>query len=114
MISSILPSGGAGMDNDSKTTTDCNREPDEERQNRRQFFNGLGKWSLAIVAAVAAFREGLHDVQNAIGSRFGASADAAGNPRQIATVFRPPGKYKKAAHIHAHTKYTRHTNQNIM
>jgi hypothetical protein len=102
------------MDNDSKETTNCKVEQAEERQNRRQFFNGLGKWSLAIVAAVAALRDGLHDTQNAIGSRFGAGLEAAGNPRQIATVFRPPGKYKKAGWLNAHTNYTRYTKQNIM
>ncbi len=46
------------MDNDPQTTTGCKGEQEEERQNRRQFFNGLGKWSLAIVAAVAALRHG--------------------------------------------------------
>jgi len=102
------------MENDPQVTTDCQEQPDEERQNRRQFFNGLGKWSLAIVAAVAALREGVHDMQNAIGSRFGTNKDAAGDPLQIATVFRPPGKYKKAGHVHAHTDYTRYTKQNIM
>ena len=102
------------MDNDSKTTTGCEGQSDEERQNRRQFFNGLGKWSLAIVAAVAALRDGLHDLRGGIGSRFGAGPVAAGNPLQIATVFRPPGKYKKAGHIHAHTDYTRYSKQNIM
>ena len=46
------------MDNDPQTTSNCKGEPEEERQNRRQFFNGLGKWSLAIIAAIAALRDG--------------------------------------------------------
>ena len=44
------------MDNDSPTTPACKGQPEEDRQNRRQFFNGLGKWSLAIIAAVTALR----------------------------------------------------------
>jgi hypothetical protein len=35
------------MDDDTQTPTNCEEKPEEERQNRRQFFNGLGKWSLA-------------------------------------------------------------------
>ena len=61
------------MDKHSQTTTGCKGQPEEERQNRRQFFNGLGKWSLAIIAAVTALREGVHDLQSAVGSRFGCS-----------------------------------------
>jgi hypothetical protein len=78
----ILPTGGAGMDNDPKMTSGRQEQPDQERQNRRQFFNGLGKWSLAIIAAVAALRDGLHDLQSAIGSRFETGSGGAGDPRQ--------------------------------
>jgi len=42
------------MDNDSQNTADSIESPEEERQDRRQFFNGLGKWSLAIIAAVSS------------------------------------------------------------
>ena len=28
----------------------------EDRQNRREFFNGLGKWSMIVVAAVSFLR----------------------------------------------------------
>ncbi len=40
---------------ESKSTTtqaDC----EGERQNRREFFNGLGKWSMIVVAAVSFLR----------------------------------------------------------
>ena len=49
---------------------------------RRQFFNGLGKWSLAIIAAVSALREGVQGLQSAIGSRFETGSGGAGDPRQ--------------------------------
>ena len=67
------------MDNDSPTTPGCKGQPEEERQNRRQFFNGLGKWSLAIIAAVTALRGGLHDLQSAIGSRLDPARPAGAN-----------------------------------
>jgi hypothetical protein len=70
------------MDNDPQTTSGPQEQPDQERQNRRQFFNGLGKWSLAIIAAVTALREGLNDVQRAIGSRFETPSAAADDRRQ--------------------------------
>jgi hypothetical protein len=88
----ILPTGGAGMDKDPQTTSGRQEQPDQERQNRRQFFNGLGKWSLAIIAAVAALRDGLHDLQSSIGSRFETGLDGASDPRQrIAKKKRPHG-----------------------
>jgi hypothetical protein len=70
------------MDTDPQTTTGCKEQMEEERQNRRQFFNGLSKWSLAIIAAVTALRDGLHDVGSAIGSRFDNPAGGRGDPRQ--------------------------------
>ena len=80
------------MDNDSPTTPGCKRQPEEERQNRRQFFNGLGKWSLAIIAAVTALREGAHDLQRAIGSRFETGSKGASDSRQqIAKKKKPHG-----------------------
>lgn len=43
------------MNDDPQTTAGPGEEQTEqEYQNRRQFFNGLGKWSLAIIAAVTA------------------------------------------------------------
>jgi hypothetical protein len=70
------------MDNDPQRTSGPQEQPEEDRQNRRQFFNGLGKWSFAIIAAVTALREGVHDLQSAIDSRFGTGPEAAGDPRQ--------------------------------
>ena len=70
------------MDNDCQTTTGRKEQPEEERQNRRQFFNGLGKWSLAIIAAVTALRGGVQGLQSAIGSRFETGSGGAGEPRQ--------------------------------
>jgi hypothetical protein len=70
------------MDNDPETITSCKGEQEEERQNRRQFFNGLGKWSLAIIAAVTALRDGLHDLESGIGSRFGTGSEGAGDLHQ--------------------------------
>jgi hypothetical protein len=78
------------MDNDCQTTPGCEGEPEDERQNRRQFFNGLGKWSLAIIAAVTALREGVHDVQSAIGSRFETGSGGAGDSRQQIAKKKPP------------------------
>lgn len=80
------------MDNDCQTTPGCKEQPEEERQNRRQFFNGLGKWSLAIIAAVTALREGVHGLQSAIGSRFETGSGGVGEPlQQIAKKKRPHG-----------------------
>jgi hypothetical protein len=35
----------------------------EDRQNRREFFNGLGKWSMIVVAAVSFLRGSTTGVQ---------------------------------------------------
>jgi hypothetical protein len=92
----ILPMGGTSMDDDSQTTTGGKEQLEEERQNRRQFFNGLGKWSLAIIAAVTAVRDGSYD------------AGGAGDPRQqIAKK-----KYEKYTTPHTdqpHAKHSVHT-----
>jgi hypothetical protein len=91
-MSSILPLGGGGMDEDCETTTCLKERGEEERQNRRQFFNGLGKWSLAIIAAVTALRGGVHGLQSAIGSRFETGSGGTGEPRQqIAKKKKPHG-----------------------
>ncbi len=67
------------MDEDCQTGTDLKERADEESQNRRQFFNGLGKWSLAIIAAVTALRGGVHDLESAIGSRFETGSGGGAN-----------------------------------
>jgi hypothetical protein len=36
---------------------------EEDRQNRREFFNGLGKWSMIVVAAVSFLRGSTADAQ---------------------------------------------------
>jgi hypothetical protein len=80
------------MDDDSQTPTGSKEQPEGERQNRRQFFNGLGKWSLAVIAAVTALREGMGDLQSVIGSRFETpSAAAADRRQQIAKKKGPHG-----------------------
>jgi hypothetical protein len=98
------------MDNDPQTTSSPQEQPDQERQNRRQFFNGLGKWSLAIVAAVAALREGADDVRDVIGSRFGTDSDAAGDPRQ--QIAKHGNSYLRlpAGHDNLHTNHANHAN----
>ena len=42
------------IDESKSTTTQADCEGD--RQNRREFFNGLGKWSMIVVAAVSFLR----------------------------------------------------------
>ena len=80
------------MDKDPQTTSGPQEQPDQERQNRRQFFNGLGKWSLAIIAAVTALRGSVHDLQSAIGSRFETDSGGPSDPRQqLAKKKRPHG-----------------------
>jgi len=80
------------MDDDSQTTTVSKEQDEQARQSRRQFFNGLGKWSLAIIAAVTALREGVHGLQSVIGSRFETGSDGASDPRpRIAKKKRPHG-----------------------
>jgi hypothetical protein len=93
----ILPLGGTGMDNDRQTTPGCKGQPEEERQNRRQFFNGLGKWSLAIIAAVTALREGLHDLESGIGSRLDTPSAGRGEPRQ--QIAKKKGPHGDQPHI---------------
>jgi hypothetical protein len=92
------------MADNSPTTANCKEQPEEERQNRRQFFNGLGKWSLAIIAAVTALRGGAHDLQRAIGSRVESDSGGAGEPRQ--QIARKKGPHGDQPHIdQAHDDY---------
>jgi hypothetical protein len=101
------------MDNDPETTTNFEEQPEQERQNRRQFFNGLGKWSLAIIAAVSSL--------TGSGTRAQANREEApkpepepqrpawtvqddSNPRQ-----RMAG-YFKARHSDTHSNHTDHYN----
>jgi hypothetical protein len=91
---------------DVQTTKDSDQQPEEERQNRRQFFNGLGKWSLAIIAAVVGLREGPQDLERGIGSRFG-----TGEPRKrIARKSTGPVHTHKAGHVNVHTHHAFHCN----
>jgi hypothetical protein len=93
------------MDNDPQAKSGPQEQPDQERQNRRQFFNGLGKWSLAIIAAVTALREGLHDLESATGSRFGAPSTGGGRSRQ--QMARKKGPHSDQPHIdQGHDDYT--------
>jgi hypothetical protein len=36
--------------------------PVEDRQSRREFLNGLGKWSMIVVAAVSGMRESIAQI----------------------------------------------------
>ncbi len=78
------------MDNDVETIMNGDAQEDHERQNRRQFFNGLGKWSLAIIAAVTSLRERWREVPTHIGSR-----DA---PHGGPETYRPQIAKKKGPH----------------
>jgi hypothetical protein len=99
------------MDDDTQTTTNWKEAQDDERQNRRQFFNGLGKWSLAIVAAVAALRDGLDDVRDGIDSRFGTGPDAAGDSRQqIARHGNRPHGNTAPGHLNDYFRHANHLN----
>jgi hypothetical protein len=80
----ILPRGGSLMDNDPQVTTGGKGQDEQNRQNRRQFFNGLGKWSLAIIVAVTALRDGSHAVQSGSGSAFETPSGGTGDRRQLA------------------------------
>ena len=46
------------MKNDENKDAVSETVPGQDQQNRREFFNGLGKWSMIVVAAVS-FWEGL-------------------------------------------------------
>jgi hypothetical protein len=99
------------MDDESQTTSSPQEQPDQERQNRRQFFNGLGKWSLAIIAAVAALRDGLHDLESGIGLRFGTDSEAAGDPRrQIARHGDAAHGNSGPTHDNQHFNHANHAN----
>jgi hypothetical protein len=102
------------MDDDTQTPTNCEGGPGEERQDRRQFFNGLGKWSLAIIAAVSSLG----------GSRPGAQASLEDAPKAEPGPQRPAwavgddgnprqrmAGYFKARHVDTHRNETLHTNR---
>jgi len=106
------------MENDESKTTGCKNQPVEQRQNRRQFFNGFGKWSLAIIAAVSALGDSGAGVQ---ASREDASrpepepqrpAWAVGDdhdPRQrMASYFRRRDPNYKVGYAKLHGDHTRH------
>jgi|GEM_PF-467961 len=93
------------MDNNPQTTAECKDKTAEERQNRRQFLNGLGRWSLAVIAAVAALRDGLHDLRGGIGSRFETGPERAGESGpQIAKKKRPHGDQPHLDDSHMNVK----------
>jgi hypothetical protein len=85
-----------------------------DRQNRREFFNGLGKWSMIVVAAVSFLR----------GSATGSQARYEDTPKPEPEPQRPawtvpedgkPGQrmagYFKQRHINEHynTTHSNHT-----
>ncbi len=99
------------MENDPQTNSSPKEQLEEERQNRRQFFNGLGKWSLAIVAAVAALRGGVYDVRDGIGSRFGIGSDAEDDPRQqIARHGNIPHDNTPPSYLKSYSDHANHQN----
>ncbi len=89
------------MDNDFQTSKAPDEQLEEKRQTRRQFFNGLGKWSLAVIAAVTTLRDGSHEAQSVIGSRFEAPSDERSNgPLQLARKKRPHGDQPHLDEMH--------------
>ena len=99
------------MDNDPQNASGPQEQPEQDRQNRRQFFNDLGKWSLAIVAAVAGLRDGLDDVRDGIGTRFGVGPDSAGDPRQQIAAHGNKGHGNlKGGHTDQHFNHRNHGN----
>jgi hypothetical protein len=81
-----------------------------DRQNRREFFNGLGKWSMIVVAAVSYLRE------SATGSQ--ARHEVTPEPQRPAWTVPDDGKPRqrmaghfKQRHINEHynTSYQKHT-----
>jgi hypothetical protein len=110
------------MAEDSQTTIDCREKPEQERQNRRQFFNGLGKWSLAVIAAVSALAG---QVTRAEASREDAEkpepkgpawaiADDRNPQRKTAGYFkaRPHGNHNK--HYSDHLDKVKHGNVGVI
>lgn len=101
------------MENDTQTSTRSERQPELDRLDRRQFLNGLGKWSLAVIAAVTALRDAPHEVHNGLGSRFDGPSAGRGDPRQlIAKKKRPHGDQphideKHNNHVDPHQDYYR-------
>jgi hypothetical protein len=97
------------MDNDPQTTSGPQEQPEEVRQSRRQFFNGLGKWSLAIIAAVTALRDGAYGLHSAIGSRFETVSEGPSDPRQrIAKTKKPHGDQPHIDEKHFNVKEPHH------
>jgi hypothetical protein len=73
------------MDDDSRIMKDAKDQPEEGGLGRRQFLNGLGKWSVAIVAAVAALRNGADQMQSGGSSQSGTSSGlGTERPQRIA------------------------------
>ena len=73
------------MDEDSQIIKDYEDQPEGGDLGRRQFLNGLGKWSVAIVAAVAALREGPDQMETGGSSQSGTSSGLeTDRPQRIA------------------------------
>jgi hypothetical protein len=102
------------MENDPQTTAEDKEQPGQELRNRRQFFNGLGKWSLAIIAAVSSVA----------GSRTRAQASREDTPKPEPEPQRPAwavpedgnprermAGYFKARHVDTHRDEMLHTNR---
>jgi hypothetical protein len=64
----------------------------KDELDRRQFLNGLGKWSLAVIAAVTSLRDGFRDEPGSVGPRFDSPTTGQSDRlRQIAKKKRPHG-----------------------
>jgi len=68
--------------------------PVEDGQNRREFFNGLGKWSMIVVATVSVLRGSF--------TRILASRDGTGRPEwePLENAFQRLAKKPKPHHQH--------------
>ncbi len=95
------------MDNDIQKSTSRDGQPEQEHLDRRQFFNGLGKWSLAVIAAATALRDGLDDIQSGSISAFETTSGSGGHRPQL--IARKKRKRRKGPHTDvAFEKHAQH------
>jgi len=95
------------MDNDIQKSTSCEGQPAQEHLDRRQFFNGLGKWSLAVIAAATALREGLDGIQGGSTSEFETPSGSGQDRPQLIARKKPKGP--KGPHTdRAFAKHSQH------
>jgi hypothetical protein len=95
------------MDNDIQKPTNCEGQPEQEHLDRRQFFNGLGKWSLAVIAAATALREGLDNIRGGSASEFETPLESGGDRPQL--IARKKPKKPKGPHTdRAFAKHSQH------